>query len=192
MNSASINFLEERVRVQEGLLVRDRKLAYVTSIALGVFLFVVFGVFAYSTYLVSQKNSIDREIAEAQEQLQALSTIEKKHQMRTATLSIIEAIFDKRGKDWDAIAYIYSLLPSGAYINGVSVSKTEGTVSCTVHSENVFVHNQVVEALQSSTIKDDGYQLRMGNLTRGRDGSYDLNVELGIADTVKSEETESQ
>lgn len=184
MMIGGVNFLHERVRLQEELSSRDKKLAFVTAIALGVFLTIVFSVLGYTLFLQKQQRDLEGAILERKNTLVALSKVEKSFLERGTALMTISNIMKQRGKHWDAIAYIYGLLPIGSRISGVNVSKTEGTVECTINADNVFVYTQVIEKLQSEQVKQNGYSLKLGNLVRSKTGSYDLGVSLIFEDLV--------
>lgn len=175
----SINFLKERNRMQELTLIRDKKIAAITSLILGIFLFITMSLFIYQLYLGSKLRTLEATTAQRQQQLKSLSSLQTNYAAVTKKLSTVSQIQKKRGNKWGAITYFYSLLPSGAKINSVDLqADVEDSLSFSIAATNVFTYEQLSKVLQSDTSKNSGFTLDLGTLSRTKDGNYRMDITL--------------
>src|SRR5258708_4136290 len=114
-----INFLKERNRVQELTLIRDKKIATITSIILGVFLFATISLLVYQLFLNAKLASLTSATTQKQQQLAGLSATQTTYTGIEKKVATIRQIVAKRGNKWGAITFFYGLLPPGATISSV-------------------------------------------------------------------------
>jgi hypothetical protein len=173
----NINFLKERTRLQEMELIRDKRIAFVTSIFLGVFLAVVASLLFYQLFLRSQLNKLVAASTTEQQTLRSLLPVQNSFLLMQKKAKTIAAVFSKRGNKWDAITYFYNLLPEGNVINSVDLkSGTTDSLEFSVQSATVFSYAKLSDVLQSSAALNGSYSFDLGILTRGRDGVYRTNI----------------
>ncbi|MEP7167387.1 MAG: hypothetical protein ABI758_05405 [Candidatus Woesebacteria bacterium] len=176
----SINFLRERVRLQEGVLQSDRRIALFTMIGLGLFITLVVAVVGYSLLLQSQLTALNQSVETLKAKRLTLKSIESEYVLRKTMLKLADTVIGKRTKAWDAITYLYSIIPKESQIEAINLSGVDGSLAFTVKSPNVFAFRDLSKTLQSDTVKSGGYQPTLGSLQRNEDGSYDLEVKLSI------------
>lgn len=176
----TVNFLKERNRMQELILIRDKKIAQVTSIILGVFLFITVALLAFQLYLSARLGGIRDSIAVEQRKVQSLSTLQTSYVTLNKKVRTVSEIVSKRGSKWDAIAFFYGILPQGVNINSVDLeSDASGNqLSFSLEAPSVFFYDQLSSVLQSQQVKGSGYALTLGALSRSRDGKYRIEVTL--------------
>jgi hypothetical protein len=182
----SINFLRERVRLQEGVVQSDRRIALFTTIALGVFITVVVAVVGYSILLSSQLTALNQAVEQVEQKRTSLKSIESAYVLRKTMLTLANRVIEKRTKAWEAITYLYSVIPKESQIESINLSGADGSLAFTVKSPNVFAFKELSSTLQSEKVKASGYQPNLGSLLRNEDGSYDLEVKLSIT-TAKAD-----
>lgn len=175
-----INFLKERARLQELTVIQDRKVAQITSLILGVFLFVTVALLAYQFYLKARLNSVIAAGSEEESKLQSLAPVQTAYVTVSEKLKTVQSIFAKRGNKWDAIVFFYGLLPPGTSIHSVNFQSATGKneLSFTLEAPGVFAYDQLSSVIQSETVKQSGYSLDLGSLIRSPDGSYRVEVAL--------------
>lgn len=178
-----INFLKERNRMQELTLIRDKKIAQITSIILGVFLFATVGLLAFQLYLNARLTSVKAASSDEQRKIQGLSSTQNTYVEVFKKVRIVSEIFTKRGNKWDAITFFYGILPAGATINSVDLQSdsTTNQLSFSIEAPSVFVYDELSGILQSDRVKQSGYTLTLGALSRSRDGRYHIEVTLKSA-----------
>lgn len=176
----SINFLRERVRLQEATLRSDQRIALFTSIALGVFCTIVVAVVGYSVFLKSKLSATEQAIVAVDEKIQSLRTVESSYGQRQMILALASQVVEKRTKAWDAISYLYTLMPREAAISSINLSGSDGSLEFTVVAPTIFSFRDLSEALQSPAVTTSGYRPSLGSLSRAKDGSYSLAVRLYI------------
>ncbi len=181
----NINFLRERVRIQEAVLTSDKQIALFTSIGLGIFMTLVIGVVAYRFYLSAQKTSLENAIEVQQQQLTALSKTQSLLAQRNMSLDTVDQVITRRGRSWEAIDYIYSILPQDATIQAINLSAVGGSLEFTVVTPNVFSYRNLSGILQSERVTQSGYNPELGMLTRAANGKYSLNVRVFIEQKAK-------
>lgn len=169
--------------MQELTLLRDKKIARITSIILGVFLFVTVSLLAFQLFLNARLNSVKASSAEEQRKIQSLSSVQNSYVGVTKKLRTVSEIFTKRGNKWDAITFFYSILPPGATINSVDLESdaSSNQLSFSIEAPTVFVYDQLSGVLQSDRVKQSGYSLTLGALSRSKDGKYRIEVTLKSA-----------
>jgi Tfp pilus assembly protein PilN len=182
----SINFLRERVRVQEAVVQSDKKIALFTSIGLGVFLSLVVGVVGYSFFLQSKLQALEQTQQQLDARLQSLSGVSKKYSTRASLISLAKLVVEKRTKAWDAITYLYTIIPKDSQIESINLSSQDESLSFTVRAPNVFSYTSLSTLLQSNQVVTSGYKPSLGTLTRHEDGSYSLEVQLFISQAKKA------
>lgn len=175
-----INFLKERTRIQELTLLRDRKIAQITSIALGVFMFVMIALLTYQFYLNTRLNAILASTSEEQRRLQGMTAKQNSYLSVYDKIKTVSSIFDLRGNKWDAINFFYNLLPAGTAISSIDLESVSGgsQLSFSLQTPSIFVYDQLSAILQSDQVKKSGYVLQLGSLSRSKDGTYRLEVTL--------------
>lgn len=179
----SINFLRERVRLQEGVVQSDRRIALFTTIALGVFITLVVAVVGYSVLLQSQLTALNQAVEQVEQKRLSLKSIESAYVLRKTMLTLANRVIEKRTKAWEAITYLYTVIPKESQIEAINLSGSDGSLAFTVKSPNVFAFRELSSTLQSEKVKEGGYQPNLGSLLRNEDGSYDLEVKLSIGAT---------
>lgn len=172
----TINFLRERVRVQEAVLVADKRMALISSVSLGLFMTMFIGVVGYQFYLRGQLAVLDSSIAQAQSQLKVNASKIDALAQRESLLSTITTVVTKRGKSWDAIDYLYSVLPPETNIQSINLSANDGSLAFTVAAPDVFTYKKLSESLQSEQVKQSGFLSELGSLSRSATGAYDQQV----------------
>lgn len=177
----NINFLRERVRLQEAVLQSDKRIALFTSLGLGIFLTIVVGIVSYSFFLASQLSALQAGIVDADNRLASLAKIESAYAQRKSMLSLSRLVMEKRTKAWDAISYLYTLIPKESTIESINLSGVDESLEFTVKSPTVFAYKQLSTILQSDQVANGGYQTTLGALDRRKDGSYSLEVRLFIS-----------
>lgn len=176
----NINFLRERVRLQEAVLQSDKRIALFTSIGLGLFLTVVVGIVSYSLFLQTKLSALEESKVQLESRLSSLSDVEGLFMRRKALLSLSKLVIEKRTKAWEAITYLYSVIPKESRIEAINLSGQQESLSFTVRSPDVFSYGALSTLLQSDEIVRSGYKPSLGTLTRHDDGSYALEVQLFI------------
>lgn len=176
----SINFLRERVRLQEAVVLSDKKIALFTSIGLGVFLSVVVGIVGYSFFLQSKLIALENAQTQLESRLTTLSPVSRKYSTRAALIALSKLVVEKRTKAWDAITYLYTIIPKESSIESINLSSQNESLSFTVRAPNVFSYTTLSTLLQSDQVVTSGYKPSLGTLTRHEDGSYSLEVQLFI------------
>lgn len=166
--------------MQELTLIRDKKIAQVTSIILGVFLFVTIALLAFQLFLNSRLTTVKAASSEEQRKIQTLKPLETSYVGVTRKLRTVNEILVKRGNKWDAITFFYGILPSGATINSVDLQSdaSSNQLSFSIEAPSVFVYDELSNILQSDRVKQSGYSLTLGALSRSRDGKYRIEVTL--------------
>ncbi len=178
---SSINFLRERNRLQEAVVVGDRKLSLISTVLLGVMIASTFGVFSYRFYLSQKKAALEEGTQQAAAQLLALKDVQEEAGRRKTLLDTIKTIIANRGKSWEAIEYTYSILPADTQIQSITLAS--GTsLEFAVAAKDIFTYKELSTVLQSPALKENGYSLSLGTLSRAKDGEYTLNVNLAIID----------
>ncbi len=176
---ANINFLKERNRMQELTLIRDKKIATVTSVSLGVFLFATIALLAYQLFLRAQLGKVEAASALMQQKVQSLTRVQTIYVDVAKKLHTVIAIVGKRGNKWDAITYFYSLLPVGSTINSVDLqADVDNSLAFSIESSSVFSYDALSKVIQSESVKKGGYSLELGALSRAKDGTYRIDVTL--------------
>lgn len=174
-----INFLKERNRVQELTLIRDKKIATITSVILGVFLCVTIALFSYQLFLRAQLRTLETDTAATQRQLTSLASVQSTYTENSRKLKTVKQIVDMRGNKWSAITFFYSILPTGATINSVDLqADVADKLSFSIEAANVFTYDQLSKILQSDAVKGSGFTLDLGTLTRAKDGIYRMEITL--------------
>lgn len=174
-----VNFLKERNRLQELYILRDKKIASYSVGFLSIFIFILIIVIAFGVY---QKKRLDDILA-----LQKFS-LQKITQMKDAQSTFLRVqkkaqsvsqIFASRGNQWEAIAFFYSILPAGSNITSVDLQGgVKNSLLFSITSSTIFAYNQLAQVIQSQNTLDGGYEVTFGALTRGRDGSYRVEVSV--------------
>lgn len=175
-----INFLRERVRLQEAVINSDKRLMFTTSIALGVFMTVVVGIGAYRFYLGQRVESLDTAITTQQSRLRQLEPVKQLLSERNTLLTTTEEVLAKRGKGWEAIDYLYSILPEGSSVDAIHLLASDNLMEFRVIAKDVFAYTKLSEVIQSQTVALSGYNPSMGSLSRDKSGKYALNVKLSV------------
>lgn len=175
-----INFLRERVRLQEAVVASDKRLMFYTSIALGIFMTVVVGIGAYRFYLGQRVESIDDAIGTQQAALLQLEPVKQLLSERNILLSTTEDVLAKRGKGWEAIDYLYSILPEGSAVDAIHLLASDNLMEFRVIAKDVFAYKRLSEVIQSQAVAQSGYNPSMGSLSRDKTGKYALNVKLSV------------
>lgn len=188
----SINFLRERVRLQEAVLQSDKRIALFTSLGLGVFLTVVVGIVSYSLFLGSQLRALEESIAETDTRLASMVKVESAYGQRKSMLSLARLVMEKRTKAWDAISYLYTLIPKESTIESINLSGADESLEFTVKAPTVFAYKQLSSVLQSEQVSSGGYQTTLGALDRHKDGSYSLEVRLFITTPAPPKENSAE
>jgi hypothetical protein len=178
---SGINFLRERVRLQEAVVVQDKRIAFITSIALGGFIAVLISIVGYRAFLSRQLSKLQEAGETETNNLRALGNIQSQIEQRNTKLATVQSILEKRGKKWDAITYFYRELPTTTTISAVNLSSLDGTLNFIVTSPDVFAFEELSKKLQSQEVKNSGYQVHLGTLTRARTGIYELTVKLALS-----------
>ncbi len=173
-----INFLRERVRLQEAVLQSDKKLAFFTSVALGLFLVTFVGVIGYRYYLSNQIGVVKAQSEQADAKLTSLSAIQNAYTKRKNMLGLTQQVIEKRTKAWDAIRYLYTVIPTDSRIETINLSGADGSLEFTVKTPSIFSYKNLSTILQSEEVAKSGFSPQLGSLSRGADGTYDLQVRL--------------
>lgn len=166
--------------MQELTLLRDKKIARITAVVLGVFLFVTVALLVFQLYLKSKLDSVKAASVEEQRRIQSLTATQTSYALVSKKVKTVAEIFTKRGNKWDAITFFYSILPAGTAINSVEFQSSgdSSQLSFTIQAPTVFLYDQLSTVLQSDQVKRSGYTLELGSLSRGKDGSYRVDVTL--------------
>lgn len=185
---SGINFLKERNRLQELVLIRDKKIAQITSIVLGVFLFVAVALLAFQFYLGARLSAILSAESVEQRKIQSLSNVQTTFIAVSKRINTINGIFAKRSNKWDAIAFFYNLLPLGASINSVDLQSdtSASQLSFSIEAPSVFIYDQLSQIIQSDVVAKSGFTIQLGSLARNKDGSYRIDVTLSNAKAAVS------
>lgn len=173
-----INFLRERVRLQEEVLQWDKRLALFTSVGLGLFLLIFVGIIGYRFYLGSQIDAVHAASQAADARLTSLTSIQNAYMQRKNMLNLTKLVIDKRTKAWDAISYLYLLIPTESRIETINLSGSDGSLDFTVRSPSIFAYKNLSSLLQSQEVAKSGFSPQLGTLERAKDGSYSLQVRL--------------
>ncbi len=174
-----INFLKERNRVQELTLIRDKRIATITSVILGVFLFAAVSLLVYQLFLNAQLNNLTTATLQKQQQLTGLSGTQSTYVGITKKIATIKQIIAKRGNKWGAITFFYGLLPPGATISSVDLqADVADSLSFSIAASNVFTYEQLSRILQSDVVKGSGFMLDLGTLSRTKDSVYRMEITL--------------
>ncbi|HSW90068.1 MAG TPA: hypothetical protein VLH19_04315 [Patescibacteria group bacterium] len=175
---SNVNFLRERVRIQEEVYSRDRKTAFFTTIGLGIFLVIITAVFSYRLYLSKKLDDTKLSLASAENvirkdapQIIAYTTVNDR-------IGLVQTVETARKQRWEAIAYFYSISPPGVSIKSVDLSTQDKTIQLVVSVPSIFSLQDVLNTYESNQIQDRGYTLEFGALSRGKTGSYDISVIL--------------
>jgi len=182
-----INFLRERVRLQEAVLQSDKRLALFTSIGLGAFLVVFVGVVGYRYLLGSQIQSVHAQEAQADSTITSLHTVQNAYAQRKNMLTLTQLVIDKRTKAWDAIRYLYTVIPTDSHIETINLSGSDGSLEFTVKTPSIFSYRVLSNVLQSDTVANSGFSPQLGTLDRDKDGSYVLQVKLFMKAAQKAD-----
>lgn len=175
-----INFLRERVRLQEAVVASDKRLMFYTSIALGIFMTVVVGIGAYRYYLGQRVQSMDSAIEVQQARLRQLEPVKQLLAERNTLLTTTEDVLAKRGKGWEAIDYLYSILPEGSSVDAIHLLASDNLMEFRVIAADVFAYKRLSDVIQSQAVASSGYNPSMGSLNRDKTGKYALNVKLSV------------
>lgn len=178
----NINFLKERIRLQELEVVRDKRIALMTSVVLVVFLIVVVSITLYQIFLSAQVSKVDTAYTQEQAQLRSLEPVRKTYVGLVTSIDTVQNLVAKRGKKWEMITFLYNHLPPGSSISAVDLrAGTDNILEFSVQSQTVFTYEQLSNFLQSSEVKAAGYNFTLGTLNRGRDGIYRLDISVDIS-----------
>lgn len=173
-----INFLRERVRLQEAVLQSDKRLAFFTSIGLGLFLVVFVGTVGYRFLLGNQIESVHAASTAADAKLTSMTAIANAYSQRKNMLSLTNMVIEKRTKAWDAISYLYTVIPTDCRIETINLSGTDGSLDFTVRAPSIFSYKNLSTVLQSQEVANSGFSPQLGTLDRAKDGTYSLQVRL--------------
>lgn len=183
---SGINFLRERVRLQEATLVSDKRIAFITSIGLGLCMALLISISGYRLFIQRQKQKLADAIASEQASLRGMQQLQTLISNRSEKLKTVHTIFEKRGQKWDAITYFYRELPQDTSIASVNLSPIDESLRFQVTSPNVFAFTKLSETLQSQEVAQSGYKVTLGSLSRGRTGVYELTVKLAMQEQTKT------
>ncbi len=181
-----INFLRERVRLQEEVLQSDKRLAFFTSIGLGIFMLVFVGVIGYRFYLGSQIEVVEAASQQATTRLTSLTSVQNAYMQRKNMLGLTKQVIEKRTKAWEAISYLYLVIPTDSRIETINLSGTDGSLEFTVRAPSIFAYKNLSTILQSEEVAKSGYRPQLGTLERAKNGSYSLQVRLYMQKTPES------
>lgn len=174
---SSINFLKERNRLQEIELIRDKRIALITAVVLGVFLTIVVLLFGYQVFLSAQLEKLKTASVGEQQQLTSLNSIQSAYLVETQKVQTIAKVFQTRGNKWDVITFFYGLLPPGNSIGSVDLkSGVENSLDFSVQSDSVFSYAKLADVLQSPAVASGGYKFTLGSLSRDRTGKYSTSI----------------
>lgn len=177
---SNINFLKERARIQELELIRDRKIAFGTSIALGVLFTIGIALLLYSLFLSTKLNQIRSDTDTQKQQLASLSNIQSEYTQVRTIIGSVSSIYKNRTKKWDAIAYFYQILPANTIIHDVALDANSLTLTFSVEANSIFDVAALLNLLESDTVIKGGYTPTLGALTRADNGKYTQSVILHI------------
>lgn len=181
----NINFLRERVRLQEATLQSDKRIALFTSVILGVFLAIVVGISGYRFFLASKHSALLEAQQTLEKKLLSMKETQRGYAVRQSLLKLAQTVIDKRTKAWDAITYLYSIIPQESTIEAIHLSSQDESLSFTVRAPDVFSYASLSAVLQSDQVNTSGYKPSLGSLSRREDGSYSLEVALFISAATK-------
>ena len=174
---SNVNFLKEHNRLQEQILVRDQKIAFWSSVALGLCFVLSLSVFFYNLYLSSQRQLVETEYETTVAEIKKQNTTVANFSNINKKIKIIAELFKKRGNKWDAITYIYSLLPAGSVINSVDLKDgLASLLEMTIESNSIFAFDALSERFNRQDVRTSGYSFAFGTLSRGKDGKYRMSI----------------
>lgn len=188
----SVNFIRERIRLQETVVIADRRLVIISFVVLTLFL-IASGVFiGYRLTQKRQLTTLEEGIQTQQSRKASFAQVQKLFTQRQAILARIKAIIEKRGKSWEAIDYLYALLPQNASIQSINLSSSGGgLLEFGVNTPDIFSFRELSTLLQSEEVRSSGYTPKLGSLSRGPKGEYSLQVELFLDAEASAEATAS-
>lgn len=186
-----INFLRERVRIQEAVLQSDKRIALVTSIGLGIFLMSFVAIVGYRFLLASQIQAAKVKADAADATITSLKSVQNAYLLRKNMLSLTSQVIEKRTKAWDAIKYLYTVIPTESKIDSINLSGTDGSLEFTVKSPSIVAYKVLSESLQSDQVAKSGFRPQLGSLSRDKKGAYALQVRLFMSAAPKAAATTS-
>lgn len=173
-----INFLRERVRVQEAVLQSDKRIALVTSIALGLFLMSFVAIVGYRFLISTEIQAAKTKSDAADQKIASLKQVQNAYLLRKNMLSLTSQVIEKRTKAWDAIKYLYTVIPTESKIDSINLSGTDGSLEFTVKSPSITAYKALSDALQSDQVSASGFSPQLGSMNRDKKGGYALQVRL--------------
>ncbi len=138
---------------------------------LGLSLVVVFGWFFFTSW---QLSSVGVRVDSLTAQIEQESDAEKSYRRFKAVLLQTDKVLGER-RDFESINELYSLLPQGVTIEGISFG--EKIMLFDGRAEDVQAMGRVLSALQ--TVKSERLgEMAVKKVTRDTDGAYTFTVEI--------------
>ncbi len=187
---SNINFLREHVRLQELTLNRDKRIALISTVALGIFALLCVSIGGFSYTLRMQRAVTAQTMNELAARLTTLEQVREIFVQNTSFLQLGQKVMDTRTKTWETVASFQALLPQGTTIESIDLSGENNALLFSLQSTNIFAYRALVAFLQQDDLAQKGYVFEPGELTRADDGTYTLAVRLTIKQGAQTQQTE--
>lgn len=176
----AVNLLKNRRTLSEKEYQREQQLLRIAVLSLVVTLFITIALSIWNYLLSSRLGSIETAITRSSKDMQGLTAANAQQVYLKSRLKLITTFLDDRTVSRESIQRVFSLNIPGATITSTTFL-TDNVIAIQVSSNSVAVLNKVIAYYQT----DSSYfmQVVSRGLSRGKDGSYDLQLELTIPNT---------
>lgn len=173
----AVNLLKNRRTLSEKEYQREQQFLRIAVLSLVIVMFITIALSIWNYLLSSRLTSIEAAITKSSKEMQNLTDANAQQVYLKSRLKLITAFLDDRTVSRESIQRVFSLNIPGATITSTTFL-TDNVIAIQVSSNSVAVLNKVIAYYQS----DSSYfmQVVSRGISRGKDGSYDLQLELTV------------
>lgn len=178
---AKINLLPGSVKKIRGVNQQVEALVWISRGLLVVFVLVVIVIFGWTFFVSQEIENWNRREATMTEELALLAPDEVLYRRFLTVAAAADQILNRR-RDFQAIIEeIYSLVPTGAFVEDLQF--VERGVLVRINADNVHVFVATIEGFSSITENSLFSEIVISTISRVLDGRYVFTLELGIRNT---------
>lgn len=155
------------------------KIRLAAGISLGVFAFVVAGVYGYFFFLNTRAVAVDTRVQAVVNQIQEKADVEVLYRRLADIVQEADALIATRQDYAGVLLDVYRILPASVAVEGV---RFEGnTVIVDVRAFGVQNMSQTLVTLENIDTEERFSTVTMESVRRADDGNYFIRIRLGLA-----------
>jgi len=180
-----INFLRDQRRALATKELKDKKIAKISSVIVGVFAIVFIGVIGVSIFFSQKEKKAQASIDSAQVQLKKMLPLEKDYVIYSKKLKILHSIDQERQTKRAAATFFYSIIPEEDELVDAQTDEKEHKIAFSILVPEIFKLQHLLDVMYGDAVEKAGYSIKGESLSRNNQGEYKVMGDFFYGSQVK-------